>query len=300
MTDPIEIDPAALTGTIAVPPLPPARPVAIGDLGAVPVRHVDPGTRPGPTVALLHGWTATADLNFFRCFEPLGRRHPMFAFDHRGHGTGLRVRGSFRLEDCADDVIAVADALGIEKIIPVGYSMGGSIAQLIWQRHPDRVAGMILGATAPIFAERRDERLSVIGISGLAALARLTPSQARRWITEQVYLQRKTGQWEPWAIAQAATHDWRMILEAGRALGNFSSLGWLDTIDVPTSIIVTVRDEVVPIRRQIQLVSAVRHAEIHRLDAGHDAAVAAADQFVPALLRSIESILGRRAAPTRP
>lgn len=282
------------TASVVVPPLPPARLVEIADLGAVSVRHLDPGAATGPVVALLHGWTATADLNFFRCFEPVGERYRTIAFDHRGHGTGLRTRGSFRLEDCADDVIAVADALGIETIIPVGYSMGGSIAQLIWHRHPDRVAGLVLCATAPIFAERREERLSVIGISGLAALARLTPAQARRWITEQVYLQRKTDQWEPWAVAQASTHDWRMVLEAGRALGNFSSLEWLGGVDVPTSIIVTVRDEVIPVRRQIQLVTSIRHAQIHRIDAGHDAAVAAADQFVPALLRSIDAIAGHR------
>ena len=122
---------------------------------------------------------------------------------------------------------------------------------------------------------------------------RLTPAQARRWITEQVYLQRKTDQWEPWAVAQASTHDWRMVLEAGRALGNFSSLEWLGGVDVPTSIIVTVRDEVIPIRRQIQLVTSIPHAQIHRIAAGHDAAVAAADQFVPALVRSIDAIVDR-------
>ena len=91
-----------------------------------------------------------------------------------------------RLEDCADDVIRVADALGVERIVPVGYSMGGAIAQLVWQRHPDRVAGMVLCATAGSFAEARDERLSFLGLTGLAALARVTPGQARDWISDQV------------------------------------------------------------------------------------------------------------------
>ena len=263
--------------------------VAIGGLGEVPVRLLGDATATAP-VALLHGWTATADLNWFRCYEALGQQHRLLAFDHRGHGTGLRTRSAFRLEDCADDVIAVADALGYDKIIPVGYSMGGPIAQLIWQRHPDRVAGLVLCATAPVFAERREERLSVIGISGLAALARVTPWQARNWITEQVYLQRKTGQWEPWAIEQAMTHDWRMVLEAGRAIGNFSSLDWLAGVDVPTSVIVTVRDEVIPVDRQLQLIRTIRHAQIHRVNAGHDAAVAASDQFVAALLRSLATV----------
>ena len=69
----------------------------------------------------------------------------------------------------------------------------------------------------------------------------------------QLYLQRKTSTWSPWAVEQAAQHDWRMVLEAGRALGAFRSDEWLGEIDVPTAVIVTMADEVVPVRRQIQL-----------------------------------------------
>jgi len=54
--------------------------------------------------------------------------------DHRGHGRGIRSAKPFRLADCADDVAALADRLGIETFIPVGYSMGGTVAQLMWRR----------------------------------------------------------------------------------------------------------------------------------------------------------------------
>jgi 3-oxoadipate enol-lactonase len=181
-----------------------------------------------------------------------------------------------RLEDCADDVIRVADALGVERIVPVGYSMGGAIAQLVWQRHP----------------EARDERLSFLGLTGLAALARVTPGQARDWISDQVYLQRKTQTWGPWAVSQAARHDWRMVLEAGRALGSFSSLDWIGEIDVPVSIVVTMRDPVVPLRRQVRLFEAIEHAAAFRVDGEHDAIVAVADRFVPTLVRATRHALG--------
>jgi len=197
-----------------------------------------------------------------------------------------------RLEDCADDVIRVADALGVERIVPVGYSMGGAIAQLVWQRHPDRVAGMVLCATAGSFAEARDERLSFLGLTGLAALARVTPGQARDWISDQVYLQRKTQTWGPWAVSQAARHDWRMVLEAGRALGSFSSLDWIGEIDVPVSIVVTMRDPVVPLRRQVRLFETIEHAAAFRVDGEHDAIVAVADRFVPTLVRATRHALG--------
>jgi 3-oxoadipate enol-lactonase len=278
---------------VAVPPLPPSVDIDLVGRGTLPIRHLNApadGRRSQPAVMLLHGWTATADLNWFKTYTPLSERHEVVAWDHRGHGTGLRTKGAFTLEDCADDAIAVADALGIEHIIAVGYSMGGPIAQLMWRRHPDRVCGLVLCATAPMFMERRDERLSFIGLSGLAALARLTPAQARNWITDQVYLQRKAERWEPWAIEQASTHDWRMILEAGRALGNFSSLEWLGEIERPTSVIITVRDQVVSIDRQVKLIERIRHAEIFRLNAEHDAAVSC-DRFVPTLLRAVDAVM---------
>jgi 3-oxoadipate enol-lactonase len=277
---------------VTSPDLPPARFVELGDRGTVVVR--DFGGRPGaPTLALLHGWTATADLNWFTCYRPLGDRYRVFAFDHRGHGAGIRSRKPFRLEDCADDVVDVADELGVDRFVPVGYSMGGPVAQLIWRRHPERVLGMVLCATAPYFAGRRPERLSFLGLTGLATVVRFTPEQTWQWLTDQLYLQRKAGEWEPWAIQEASSHDWRMVLEAGRAIGAFSSSDWIGGVDVPVSMVFTMRDRVVPLRRQLRLFEMLDGAEAFRVDADHDAVVAHADRFVPSLLRAIRSLEAR-------
>lgn len=244
-------------------------------------------------MVLLHGWTATADINWFTCYAALSERYRVVAFDHRGHGRGLRSRRPFRLEDCADDVAAVADALGVDTFVPVGYSMGGPVAQLTWQRHRDRVDALVLCATTPYFAGKRPERLSFIGLTGLAALARFTPVQARDWITDQVYLQRKTDTWGTWATEQVAEHDWKAILEAGRAIGEFSSSDWIGDIDVPTSVVITMDDPVVPLRRQVKLFDWIPGAEAFRVEGGHDAVVANAKRFVPQLMRAVDSATTR-------
>ncbi len=218
----------------------------------------------------------------------------MLAFDHRGHGTGGRTRQSFRLEDCADDVMAVADAFGVDSVIPVGYSMGGTVAQLTWRRHPDRVDGLVLCATAPYFAGRRPERLSFVGLTGLATLARFTPSQAQDWISEQLYLQRRSETWGPWAMEQVERHDWRMILEAGKAIGDFSSSDWLHEVDVPTAVVVTMHDPVVPTRRQTRLFEMLPDAAAFRVPGRHDAIVANKHRFVPQLMRAIEHVTESR------
>ncbi len=283
--------------TVDSPPLPHGRFVDLsdddrGDLGTIVVRHA--GTEHASTpVALLHGWTATADLNWFRCYDSVGADRPFFAYDHRGHGTGIRTRKRFRLEDCADDVVSVADRLGIDRFVACGYSMGGPIAQLLWRRHPDRVAGIVLCATAAAFSGGRAERWSFTGLTGLAALARVTPEQARIRLTEQLYLKRKTDTWEPWAIEQAASHDWRMLLEAGSAIGEFDSTAWIGDVDVPTSLIVTMRDQVVSRRRQTELFRLLGGADVHRIDAMHDACVTDAEHFVPALGRALASVEAR-------
>jgi 3-oxoadipate enol-lactonase len=280
---------------VPTPELPPGAPLELPERGTTFVREL-PGPEGAPTIVLLHGWTATADLNWFRCYQPLGEHYRVVALDHRGHGQGIRSKKAFRLEDCADDAVAVCDALGIEQFIPVGYSMGGPVAQLMWHRHRERVHGLVLCATAAYFATSREERLSFLGLSGLAALARLTPTQARTWLTEQFYLQRKTNEWEPWAIQEASRHDWRAVLEAGRAIGSFSSREWLGEVSAPTSVLITMRDRVVPVRRQVRLFESIHGAEAFRVDGDHDAVVANADRFVPTLLRALHSVVERASA----
>jgi 3-oxoadipate enol-lactonase len=274
------------------PQLPPGAAMELPGRGTTFVRHLQ-GPADAPTLVLLHGWTASADLNWFTCYEPLAEQYRVVALDHRGHGRGIRSRRAFRLEDCADDAVAVCDVLGIDHFIPVGYSMGGPIAQLIWKRHRERTSGLVLCATSAYFATSREERLNFLGMSGLAALARLTPLQARQWLTDQLYLQRKTGQWEPWAIHEASQHDWRAILEAGRAIGKFSSREWIGEIDVPTAMVITMRDRIVPVRRQVRLFEAIPEAEAFRVDADHDAVVVNAKTFVPTLLRACRSVAER-------
>jgi 3-oxoadipate enol-lactonase len=282
-------------GGIPSPTLPPGTAIELPGRGTTFVRQLA-GPEGAPAIVLLHGWTATADLNWFTAYEALGKQFRVLAIDHRGHGRGIRSKKLFRLEDCADDAMALCDVLGIDRVIPVGYSMGGPVAQLMWKRHPDRVSGLVLCATSGYFVTSREERLSFMGLSGLAAVARLTPLQARRWLTAQLYLQRKTEQWEPWAIDEASMHDWRAVLEAGRAIGSFSSRSWIGEVDVPTSVVITMRDRVVPVRRQVRLFESIKGAEAFRVDGDHDAVVANADRFVPTLLRAAHSVVERAGA----
>lgn len=245
---------------------------------------------------LLHGWTATADLNWFMCYQELGKHFRVIAIDHRGHGRGIRTSQPFTLAACADDVAALADQLGISTFIPVGYSMGGTVAQLMWKRHEQRVRGLVLAATAAHFVSSRQERFAFSLMSGIGTVSRYTPQSLRDVISDRLYVSRKTMTWEPWAAQQVADHDWRQILEAGAALGRYDSRKWLPSIDVPTSVVMTMNDRVVATPRQQVLANLIPAAHVSTIDADHDAVFARADEFVPLLVHACLSVHDRATA----
>ncbi len=146
-----------------IPPceMPPARTVADSRPRRVlRARHGDSGPRTAPSpagkppVLLLHGWVVSADLNWHGAYDALARAgHRVIAIDHRGHGRGLRAPAPFRLEDCAADAAAVLRALGAAPAVAVGYSLGGTIAQLLARDHRDAVSGIVLSGTCQHFQD---------------------------------------------------------------------------------------------------------------------------------------------------
>ena len=276
---------------MTIPFLPVTRSVDL-PTGRVVLRELS-GPQGAPTIVLLHGLGVTADINFFRCYQALGEQFRVLAFDHRGHGDGLRTRRPFRLSDCADDVAAMADIVGVDRFVPVGYSMGGAVAQLVWKRHRRRVGGLVLCATASHFNDTRVEQINFLGLGGLAAMARLTPPAVRRTIAAR-YRRDRHADWATWAREQTARSDWRAVLEAGAALGRFRSDPWLTEIDVPVSVVMTLADSMVPVARQRRLSELLDDVVVFPVAGDHDA-VASLPQFPATLVAAIDSVVTRAA-----
>jgi 3-oxoadipate enol-lactonase len=282
-----------------LPSLPPARLVELPGRGTTYVHEVA-GPPGAPSLVLLHGWTVTAALNWFGCFEPLGRHFHVVALDHRGHGRGIRSRRPFLLEDCADDVAALADLLGLQTIIPVGYSMGGPIAQLVWRRHPNLVGGLVLCATAQRFVgDRPTDRAFTSGIFGLSLAATLSPESLRRWATSLFVNNRLDGTpMGDWAARELRHNDPVSMLQAGLALRLFDSRSWAPDIDVPAAVIVTTADRVVPPNSQLALADAIPAARVYRVTGDHGVPGDRPRVFAPVLIAACQSVAGQ--ADTRP
>src|SRR5579859_1358290 len=136
--------------------MPPARTVLVPGRGEFFIR--DTGGD-GPVVMLLHGWMASADLNWSGAYGDLVEAgYRVLAIDHRGHGRGLRPLVPFRLIDCAADAAAVLRTVEAAPALVVGYSMGGAIAQLVARDHPDVASGIVLSGTAQHWQDPRTRR----------------------------------------------------------------------------------------------------------------------------------------------
>jgi pimeloyl-ACP methyl ester carboxylesterase len=125
--------------------------------GAALVPRED-GMAARPTLVLVHGGPGSFDHSYFKpWFSRLAERMQVVYLDLRDHGRSARGDPeTWSFEVCADDVRAFCEALGIERPIVLGHSMGGFIAILYGSRHPGHGGGLILLST---FARFDLERL---------------------------------------------------------------------------------------------------------------------------------------------
>jgi len=278
------------------PPLPRGERIELPGRGTTFARIID-GPPGAPTVVLLHGWIASGGLNWFTAFGPLSQRYRVIAPDLRGHGRGIRSRRRFRLADCADDVAALLEHLGAEPAIVVGYSMGGPVAQLLWRRHPERVAGLVLCATSYRFVRGARERVIFGTMMATAAgstrtgalISRASTASMRRWLP--VSNAARPTSLRAWAAGEMRRHDAVKVMEAGQAIGSYNARRWIGEIEVPTAVLVTERDRAIAPREQLKMAAAIPGAVVHPLDDGHIAC--AKREFGPALVRSVDSVHGR-------
>ncbi len=284
----------------AGPPLPYGRRIELPGRGITFVRDVPGPTPDAPTLLLLHGWIASAGLNWFQAFDALGEHYRVIALDQRGHARGLRSWTRFRLADCADDAAALLDELEVPSAIAVGYSMGGPVAQLLWKRHPEKVDGLVLCATAtgfvPVMRERFIFTASMAALAGTTRVGQWANRLPSQWVRRLpiVSALRTSGRptsLQRWASAEMRRHDPRSVLEAGAALGNYNAKRWIGEVNVPTSILVTTEDRAIVPDRQLEMAEAIPDATVHELKDGHVACIRAA--FAPPLVAACDDVAQR-------
>ena len=280
---------------LVLPWLPEGRIVEVPDRGEFFVRvhrHPDPDR---PVLLLLHGWTASSDLQYVTAYRALADRYSFVGIDHRGHGRGLRTVVPFTLEDAADDALAVLDVLGIETVIPVGYSMGGPIALLFTQRHRHRVDALVVQATALEWRASSSERLTWMWLPVLGAILRswAYPRYLRRAIARLIPPGHPVARYLDWIRAELQRGDPHAIVQAGAALKRYDARPWASMLDVDAAMLITTRDRLVRPRKQRALARALG-ATVTELDGDHLCTMALADRYASTLLGMIDALVDVR------
>jgi 3-oxoadipate enol-lactonase len=273
------------------PPLPPGRVVPVPGRGEVFVRE-QPGPPGTPPVLLLHGWTASADLNWWRVYGRVSAVGPLLAIDHRGHGRGIRSEEPFSLEAAADDAAALLRHLGTGPAIVCGYSMGGPISVLLWRRHPELVKGLVLEATALEWRASPRERLTWKTMGVVEYFLRLGPSKGliERFLRDAIETAPDLASYRGWLKGELRRGDPVDLAQAGRALGSYDARPFAGAIDIPTAVVVTTRDRLVRPRKQRALAAAVPGAVVFELDGDHDACLVRPEDFAAVTLDALRAV----------
>lgn len=108
----------------------------------VKIHYVRKGN--GRPVILIHGSFGSVNDFTFSVFDRASEKYDVTAFDRSGHGYSERLKRSMTLFDHAEILHEAARALGIEKPIVAGHSLGGAVALAYAERYPDDVSAVVL------------------------------------------------------------------------------------------------------------------------------------------------------------
>ena len=235
------------------------RTVYVGDQEFL-VREAGPET--GRPILLIHGLAGSSLGEWYQIGQKLATERRVIMIDHRNHGLAPQAAGRYEVEDVADEVAGVLDAMGVGAVDVVGYSMGGTIAQALAGRHRGRVASLILIAT---FAAHPDEMkwVRVLGAYLTRAWERLTgvgtPEVRSGYLLATGAVAPEHGRWL-WEENHRRDPD--AGAEATLALVRFDSRRWVGKLDVPTMVIIPTEDKLVPPAWQYELASLIPDVEL--------------------------------------
>lgn len=127
-----------------------------------------------PVAFLIHGGPGADHTSFKPTFSPLSKRMQLVYFDHRGQGRSQRGdKSTYTLDNNVEDMEALRQYLGLEKIVVIGASYGGMVALTYASRYPENVSHLIAIVTVPDyrFLDRAKQILAEKGSEEQQAIA---------------------------------------------------------------------------------------------------------------------------------
>jgi 3-oxoadipate enol-lactonase len=220
--------------------------MATANVNGVKLHYEDVGSG-DKTILLVHGFPLGSKL-WEGQIEALQDGCRIIAPDLRGYGSSDAPDDieSYSLELYGDDLAALLDELGIDKVVYVGLSMGGYLAFPFLRKHGDRVEALVLADTRaeadpPEGVEKRSAQQKQIRTEGIGGLVEALP---KALLSQTTWDQKPDVVERAKALMQHPDIGWLGSLQAMKTRPDSSDQ--LTAIDVPTLIMVGEEDGITP------------------------------------------------------
>jgi len=238
--------------------------------------------REKPVMFVIHGGPGADHTSYKPSFSPLSQKAQLVYFDHRGQGRSARgAKETYTLENNVEDMEALRQHLGLDKIVVLGSSYGGMVALSYAVRYPQNISHLIVIATVPDsrFLQRAKEILAQRGTKEQNAIAQ------RLWDGTFENEEQLREYFQVMAPMYSLTHDpdsrqtgWnRAILSAdainvafGGFLRSYNVLDQLHKITSPTLVIGGRHDWICPPEFSEEIAKAIPNADLRIFEnSGH-------------------------------
>jgi len=212
---------------------------------------------------------------------PLTKHFRLVRYDRRGHGQSGVPAGPYNMDMLGRDVLAVLDALKIDKINWCGLSMGGMVGMWLGANAPQRINRLILSNTSAYFADKEiwNGRIKTIREKGLASIVGGT---MERWFT-QGFRDRepKTMAWMTEMFLSTKPEGY---IACGEAVRDMDHREIIKSITAPTMIIAGRHDPATTLEAGQFIQSQIPGSKLTVLEAAHIANVEQPQAYTDAML----------------
>jgi 3-oxoadipate enol-lactonase len=223
----------------------------------------------GPAIVLLHGFPLAKETWDDQARALTGRAR-VVRFDLRGLGRSSVPAGPYLMETLAGDVAAMLDALGIERAIVAGHSLGGYVAFAFYRMFAERCSGLAIvcsRATADDPATA-SARLDLADTTEAVGIGPVVDAFVPRYFAPDVYVNRSELVERARVIASATDPRGAAAMLRGMA-ARVTSTDVFDEIAVPVLLVAGKHDRFVDVCELQRIADGVRTANLQVLDCGH-------------------------------